>query len=110
MADFGADVVGQDGSESGLVRNRRDPAGELRVPDGVVATDQLVVSLGPVDEVVTWTEVEVATRRLNGVPVHTFLTVNKEQREGGKAYEFSGVTQPKFAWMIAAFWPLVKRP
>ena len=62
-------MVLNDGGEGRLVLDRRDPAGKLRVPDGGVATDQLVVGDCPVDESIKAREAERITRALNGVPL-----------------------------------------
>lgn len=51
-AHFGGDVVLHDGRQGGFIGDARDPARQLRVPDGRVATDQLVVGCRPVNQVV----------------------------------------------------------
>lgn len=40
------------------------------MPDKSVATDELVVAGGPVDKAVGVAELEIATRRLSGIPLH----------------------------------------
>jgi hypothetical protein len=48
----GLDVRRHDALQRGLVIDRAHPARQLRVPDGGVATDELVVGRRPIDEVV----------------------------------------------------------
>ena len=67
------DVVLHHIGELGLVGDLLDPVGELRVPDKSVATDELAVLGGEVDEVVTTVEVEVAVGGLGGIPLHAVL-------------------------------------
>jgi hypothetical protein len=66
-------VVLHDRDQGVLVVDRADPCRQLAVPDKSVTTDQLVVGLGEVDEVVSSAELEVATRRLSGIPLHRVL-------------------------------------
>lgn len=51
-------MVLHDRGQSGLVTDGGDPAGQLRVPDGGVTTDKLVVVCGELDESVRIAEVE----------------------------------------------------
>ena len=69
----GLDVVLHDGGQSGLVTDLADPRGQLRVPDGGVATDELAVVLGKLDRLVGSAKVEVAARGLGGIPLHRVL-------------------------------------
>jgi hypothetical protein len=72
-ADDGLDVVLHDRDQGGLVVDGGDPAGDLAVPDKGVTTDELAVGLSPVDEPVSTSEVELATRRLGGIELHGVL-------------------------------------
>lgn len=66
--------VGLDNIDQGvLVLDRLDPGGHLRPPEEGVSTDQQVVLLSIVDEVVGAVEVELASRRLSGVELHAVL-------------------------------------
>lgn len=47
-----------------------DPAGQLRVPDQVVASDLLASTLGDVDDLLTTCEGEAVLLGLGGVPLH----------------------------------------
>jgi hypothetical protein len=51
-AHDGADVSLHHGDQSVLVVDLGDPAGQLRVPDECVTTDELAVALGPVDDAI----------------------------------------------------------
>jgi hypothetical protein len=66
------DVVLNNAGQGTRVADRRHPAGQLRVPDGSVSTDELVVLNSPVDKGVKTVEVEVALRGLDGVPFTAF--------------------------------------
>lgn len=68
-----SDVVLHDVGEGGLVVDVLDPLGKLGVPDKSVATDELAVLAGKVDEVVATSEVELALSRLSGIPLHAVL-------------------------------------
>lgn len=46
------DMVHHDLLQLGFVPNTADPIGQLRMPDGSVSTNELVVGSGPVDKVV----------------------------------------------------------
>jgi hypothetical protein len=52
-----------------LVADLADPARQLRVPEQSVTTDQLAVLGGPVNEVVSLSEVEAATAWLGSIPL-----------------------------------------
>jgi hypothetical protein len=67
------DVSNHDLLELGLVGDGRDPGGELGVPDGSVATDELVVLGGEADERVGAVEGELALGSLGGIPLHAVL-------------------------------------
>lgn len=66
-------MVLHDRNQGVLVVDLGDPAGQLGVPHQSVSTDELVVGLSPVDEVVSTTELEVATRRLSGIELQGVL-------------------------------------
>lgn len=72
-AHLGLDVVLDDGGQGGLVGDAADPAGELRMPDGCVAADELVVGRGPVNQVIGLRKVERVAGRLDRVPFHAVL-------------------------------------
>lgn len=70
VADNTVDVGLHHARELGLVGDRGHPGRQLAVPDGGVATDQLAVGGGKVDEVVRAGECELALGTLSGVPLH----------------------------------------
>lgn len=67
------DVVLHDVGKGGLIVDVLDPLGKLGVPDKGVATDEVAVLAGEVDEVVTTGEVEVALAALGSIPLHGVL-------------------------------------
>lgn len=70
FADNPVDVGLHHAGELGLVGDGGDPGRQLAVPDGRMATDQLAVGGGEVDEVVRAGECELALDALGGVPLH----------------------------------------
>lgn len=66
-------MVLQDSGQLSLVVDVRDPGRQLRVPDHVVAADDLVVGRCPVDQVIGSCEAELALRWLGGIPLHAVL-------------------------------------
>jgi hypothetical protein len=65
-----ADVVLHDAGQGGLVPDRGDPAGQLRVPHGSVTTDELAIVLCELGSLIGGAEVEGTTLRLDGIPLH----------------------------------------
>jgi hypothetical protein len=72
-AHDGLDVILHHGNQSVLVVDLGDPGRQLRVPNERVTADELAVALGPVDDSVGTSELEVATRRLSGIELHRVL-------------------------------------
>jgi hypothetical protein len=72
-AHDGLDVILHHGNQSVLVVDLGDPGRQLRVPNERVTTDELAVALGPVDDSIGTSELEVATRRLSGIELHRVL-------------------------------------
>jgi hypothetical protein len=66
-------VVLHDVGKRRLIPNGRDPARQLRVPDGGVSTDEFVVLGSPVDEEVGCVQRELVLRALGGIPLHRVL-------------------------------------
>lgn len=66
-------MVLHDRDQGSLVVYLGDPGGDLAVPDKSVTTDELAVGLGPVDEPVGTSKVELATGRLSGIELHGVL-------------------------------------
>jgi hypothetical protein len=71
-----SDVVLHDVREGGLVVDVLDPLGKLGVPNQSVATDELTILAGKVDEVVATSEVKLALGGLSGIPLHAVLGGN----------------------------------
>lgn len=90
LEELAAEVAGNGldvtlGHELELLRGEvasLDPGGELRVPDKSVATDLLVVLLGPLDQLIGGSEVEDTRLRLNSLPLHGVLS--SDLRELGR--------------------------
>ena len=70
------DVSNHDFLELSLVGDGRDPGGKLRMPDGGVTADELLVLRGKADERVGTVESELALGTLGGIPLHTVLRSN----------------------------------
>jgi hypothetical protein len=68
------DVVLDDSGQGGLVTDLGDPAGQLRVPDGGVSTDEDLVVRSKLDGLVGSAEGELSTSALSGVPLHTTMS------------------------------------
>ena len=69
-------MVLHDRNKGVLVVDLGNPARKLAVPDEGVTTNELAVGLGPVDKVISTTELEVATGRLGGIELHGVLGCN----------------------------------
>jgi hypothetical protein len=63
-------VVLDDGGQGRLVANLGDPARQLRVPYGGVATNEDLVVGGELDGLVGGAEGELPTGALSGIPLH----------------------------------------
>lgn len=70
-SDLRLNVLLDNGGEGVLVSDVLYPLWQLRVPDGCVSTDELVVGGCPVDKSVQASKVEVSLRRLNCIPFAT---------------------------------------
>ena len=75
-----SDVVLHDGGQGRLVPDLRDPAGQLGVPHGGVAADELAIVLCELGSLVGATKVELATGRLSGIPLHAILKLVSHSR------------------------------
>lgn len=92
------DVILHHRNQGVLVPDLGDPAGELRVPDKGVTTDELVVAGSPVDKAVGVAELEVTARWLGGIPLHAVYCIRssiERHTRDDQIHLFSGVIWPK---------------
>lgn len=66
-------MVLNDTGKCGGAADRGNPAGQLRVPYKGVATDDVSIGLGVVDEGITTSKVEAVLAGFNGIPFHAVL-------------------------------------
>lgn len=82
------------GGQGGLVPDRRDPAGQLRVPYGGVTTKKLAVVLCELGSLVRSAEVEGTTLRFSSIPLHAIQELASHIHgvcKCDETHEFSGV-------------------
>ena len=72
-ANFGGNVVLDNLGEGILILDIAHPAGQLRMPDGSVATDKLVICGSPLNKSVHALEVKAALGGLHSIPLATEL-------------------------------------
>jgi hypothetical protein len=72
-------VVLDDSRQSRFVADLRDPAGQLRVPNSSVSTEELVVILGELCGLVGGAESELAAGALSGIPLHAIIDEHQHQ-------------------------------
>lgn len=72
-AEQRVDVVLHDRGQGCLVADRRNPARQLRVPDGGVAADELVIVRGKLHRLISRCEAEGSLGRFGRVPLHTVI-------------------------------------
>lgn len=70
-SDGRSNVVLDDGRQSRFVPDVRHPAWQLRVPNGGVSTNDLVIRHSKVDQSIKASEVEITSRALDRVPFAT---------------------------------------
>lgn len=66
-------MVLNDAGQGILVGDAANPGRQLRVPNGGVSANKLVIGGGPVDEIVSAVKAEAALRWLGSIPLHAVL-------------------------------------